>query len=362
MWVRDYRVDGLRLDADARDLRRVPRARAGRARRARARRSQPDALVISEMEPGDRRPIEEWGHDAQWADELHHALHVLLTGERDGYYAGFGTVDDLARALRATGAGAARRLRAEPRPGRQPRVRRPPAAGRAPRSPRPCLLFAPQTPLLFMGEEYGETRPFQFFTDHDDPAIADATREGRRKEFATFAAFARRGRARPAGAGDLRALEARPERGRRRAARVLPRAARAAPHAAARGRDATWTSGAASLRVRRGDVELVADFAAQDGGAAPDDGRSGPASRSRSARSGTGDGTNFSLFSENAERVELCLFDDDDSETRIELTERTAFNWHCYLPGVGPGPALRLPRPRPVRARARACASTRRSC
>jgi isoamylase len=50
-----------------------------------------------------------------------------------------------------------------------------------------------------------------------------------------------------------------------------------------------------------------------------------------------GHGTNFSLFSENAERVELCLFDEDDRETNIELTERTAFNWHCYLPGIGPG-------------------------
>ena len=50
-----------------------------------------------------------------------------------------------------------------------------------------------------------------------------------------------------------------------------------------------------------------------------------------------GNGTNFSLFSENAERVELCLFDDDDIEERIEVTERTAFNWHVYLPGVGPG-------------------------
>jgi isoamylase len=50
-----------------------------------------------------------------------------------------------------------------------------------------------------------------------------------------------------------------------------------------------------------------------------------------------GDGTNFSLFSENAERVELCLFDDEDRETRVELTERTAHNWHGYLPGVGPG-------------------------
>jgi isoamylase len=50
-----------------------------------------------------------------------------------------------------------------------------------------------------------------------------------------------------------------------------------------------------------------------------------------------GSGTNFSLFSENAERVELCLFDDSGSETRIDVTERTSFNWHCYLPGVGPG-------------------------
>ncbi|HEY3020715.1 MAG TPA: alpha-amylase family glycosyl hydrolase, partial [Solirubrobacteraceae bacterium] len=51
----------------------------------------------------------------------------------------------------------------------------------------------------------------------------------------------------------------------------------------------------------------------------------------------TGHGTNFSLFSENAESVELCLFDHDDNETRIDLRERTALNWHCYLPGVGPG-------------------------
>jgi isoamylase len=50
-----------------------------------------------------------------------------------------------------------------------------------------------------------------------------------------------------------------------------------------------------------------------------------------------GRGTNFSLFSENAERVELCLFDAEDNESRIELNERTAFNWHCYLPGIGPG-------------------------
>ena len=50
-----------------------------------------------------------------------------------------------------------------------------------------------------------------------------------------------------------------------------------------------------------------------------------------------GEGTNFSLFSEHAEKVELCLFDENDRETRYELTERTAFNWHGYLPGIGPG-------------------------
>jgi isoamylase len=50
-----------------------------------------------------------------------------------------------------------------------------------------------------------------------------------------------------------------------------------------------------------------------------------------------GDGTNFSLFSEHAEKVELCLFDDDGRERRYELLERTAFNWHGYLPGIGPG-------------------------
>jgi glycogen operon protein len=50
-----------------------------------------------------------------------------------------------------------------------------------------------------------------------------------------------------------------------------------------------------------------------------------------------GNGTNFALFSENAERVELCLFDADDRETRVEMTEREVFNWHCYVPGIGPG-------------------------
>jgi maltooligosyltrehalose trehalohydrolase len=148
----------------------------------RVRALNPRALVISEMETGDMRPIEVWGHDAQWADEFHHELHVLLSREHAGYYANYdGSVEGLARQLE----------------------RRPPSrlvfcsqnhdqVGNRALGDRPAsdelairaaaLLFAPQTPLLFMGEEYGERRPFMFFTDHADPAIASATREGRVRE------------------------------------------------------------------------------------------------------------------------------------------------------------------------------------
>ena len=187
LWVRDYGVDGLRLDATHAIFdESEPHVLKELADRVRA--VNPRALVISEMETGDLRPIDEWRHDAQWADEFHHELHVLLTGEREGYYADYGSVGGLARQV----------------------ARTPPErlvfcsqnhdqVGNRAFGDRPAddelwiravtLLSAPQTPLLFMGEEYGERNPFQFFTDHVDPAIAEATREGRRREFARFAAF-----------------------------------------------------------------------------------------------------------------------------------------------------------------------------
>jgi maltooligosyltrehalose trehalohydrolase len=152
----------------------------------------PDALVISEMEAGDLRPIEEWGHDAQWADEFHHLLHVLLTGERDGYYGSYRpSVIELARQYERT---PAERLvfcsQNHDQVGNRAFGDRPHLDELELRAA--ALLAAPQIPLLFMGEEYGERRPFQFFTDHPDPEIARATREGRAREFADFAAFAGR--------------------------------------------------------------------------------------------------------------------------------------------------------------------------
>ncbi len=187
MWVRDFGVDGLRLDAmhaiiDDSD----PHVMAELARRVKAINAR--ALLISEMEIGDLRPIHEWGHDAQWEDSLHHAVHVLLTGEHEAYYARYGRLADVASQLhRAEGRRFVVCAQNHDQVGNRAlgdRLRR-----RDLRLAAFCSILSPGTPMLFQGEEYDESRPFQYFTDHVDPKIAQLTREGRRQEFAEFADF-----------------------------------------------------------------------------------------------------------------------------------------------------------------------------
>jgi maltooligosyltrehalose trehalohydrolase len=213
-WVSEFGVDGLRLDAiHAIHDQSAEHIVAEIARRVHAVR--PGALVIAESgmnDPKVMRPRERGGMacDAAWADDFHHALRTLITEDHDGYYADFGTLAQLAKALHRPhvddGNYSPFRRKRFGAPADDVPVERfvvfsqdhdqvgnRAYGDRMPAPARPLAAFwtllSPFVPMLFMGEEYGELAPFQFFTDHIDPDIAEATRTGRRAEFASFSDF-----------------------------------------------------------------------------------------------------------------------------------------------------------------------------
>ena len=213
-WIRDFHLDGLRLDAvHALMDSSAEHVVAALARRVHA--VKPRALVVAESGMNDPKVVRGpeqggWGCDAAWADDFHHALRVALTGETDGWYEEFTGLGTLAKAMHRPhvhdGTFSSFRGRRFGAPAEDVAPERfvvfssdhdqvgnraygdrlPPAA-----RPLAALLtcLAPFTPMLFQGEEHGEVAPFRFFSDHIDPEIAEATREGRRREFAAFAAF-----------------------------------------------------------------------------------------------------------------------------------------------------------------------------
>ena len=251
-WVRDFHVDGLRLDAAHAILDDSPLHVC-----AELKQRVGDTLVISEMKVGDWRPADDWGHDAQWADRSHHELHVLLTGERDGYYADYGSVASLAEDLAGAGHDPRRSVICAQN---HDQVGNRALGDRLPedvlRIAAAVTIFSPCTPLLFMGEEWFETAPFQFFTDHIDPGIADATREGRRREFEDFASFS--GEEVP----DPQALETfLRSKLHPREPDALYRELLALRRELPRELEAEADEEAKVLRLRRGGATLVADFA-----------------------------------------------------------------------------------------------------
>jgi maltooligosyltrehalose trehalohydrolase len=218
-WLRDFHLDGLRLDAIHAlvDTRAFPLLEelGERVRELAAQVGKP-LFLVAESDLNDPRTVTAapvgLGLDAQWSDDVHHALHATLTGERHGYYSDFGSLETLSTALSSAfvhaGTWSSFRQRTHGRPVDRrstpgsrfvaylqdhDQIGNRATGDRLSASLTPgllkvgaaLLLCSPYTPMLFMGEEWAASTPWQYFTSFPDRDLAAAVREGRRAEFAT---------------------------------------------------------------------------------------------------------------------------------------------------------------------------------
>jgi maltooligosyltrehalose trehalohydrolase len=218
-WVMEYHVDGLRIDAihgifdfSAQHI----LYDISMAVHQHARKLGRHVWVIAESDLNDVRSIDSpkkggYGLDAQWNDDFHHCLHTLLTGEREGYYEDFGGIEHLVKALREGFVYSGQYSPYRRRRHGSSSKHLPPSkfvvfsqnhdqVGNRAKGERlstlvpfealklaaSIVLLSPNIPLLFMGEEYGEEAPFQYFVSHSDQELIEAVRRGRKEEFSAF--------------------------------------------------------------------------------------------------------------------------------------------------------------------------------
>jgi maltooligosyltrehalose trehalohydrolase len=219
MWLRDYHFDGLRLDAVHAYMDRSAihfMEQLSTAVRGLEAETERRYVVIAESDLNDPRVVMPpkrggYGLDAQWSDDFHHALVTVLTGDRGGYYLDFGSMADLAKALKQVfvydGRYSPYRDQVHGRPvegveawrflgyaqnhdqvgnrAKGERLSHLTTPGRA-KIAAALVMTSPFVPMIFQGEEWASSSPFLYFTDHEDEELGRLVSEGRKREFAAF--------------------------------------------------------------------------------------------------------------------------------------------------------------------------------